>query len=44
MKNFCTLIMLLFVALSISTLSGCGKMSNPEPLEGSGYPHRYPRY
>ena len=25
-------------------LSACGKVSSPVPLEGSGYPHTYPRY
>ena len=25
-------------------LAGCGKISKPEPYEGSGYPHSYPRY
>lgn len=24
-------------------LSACGKASLPEPYEGSGYPHSYPR-
>ncbi len=24
------------------TLSGCGKVSAPEPITGSGYPHTYP--
>lgn len=25
-------------------LTACGKMSEPVPYEGSGYPHSYPRY
>lgn len=24
-------------------LSACGKMSEPQPIEGSGYPHVYPK-
>ncbi|MBR1915677.1 MAG: hypothetical protein IJ830_04495 [Alphaproteobacteria bacterium] len=24
-------------------LSACGKMSEPKPIEGSGYPHVYPK-
>lgn len=26
------------------TLSACGKVSEPKPYEGSGYPHNYPRH
>ena len=34
-----------FVILALcSTLVGCGKVSSPVPLEGSGYPHSYPRH
>lgn len=25
-------------------LSACGKLSAPVPIEGSGYPHSYPRH
>ena len=24
-------------------LAACGKMSDPKPIEGSGYPHVYPK-
>ena len=24
-------------------LGACGKMSEPQPIEGSGYPHVYPK-
>lgn len=27
-----------------ANLSACGKVSTPVPLEGSGYPHSYPRH
>lgn len=30
------------LALSVQ-LSGCGKVSAPEPYKDSGYPHSYPR-
>lgn len=31
---------LIFVSLSVCS---CGKASRPSPLEGSGYPHSYPK-
>lgn len=27
---------------AVASLSACGKMSAPSPIEGSGYPHEYP--
>ena len=24
-------------------MAACGKMSDPKPIEGSGYPHVYPK-
>lgn len=44
MRNFCNLVSALLIAFAVFQLSGCGKVSNPEPIEGSGYPHKYPRY
>lgn len=38
-----TLLLLLFSLFITGTLSACGKMSAPKPMEGSGYPHSYPR-
>lgn len=35
--------LLLFLMLSAFALAACGKMSAPEPFEGSGYPHTYPK-
>lgn len=35
--------LLIFLMLSAVVLSACGKMSAPEPFEGSGYPHTYPK-
>ena len=41
MKKFCLfLVLAAFLAVS---LTACGKMASPEPYEGSGYPHSYPR-
>ncbi len=31
-----------FMALILLS-SACGKISDPVPIEGSGYPHSYPR-
>ncbi len=33
----------IFIMLAAIGLSACGKMSAPEPFEGSGYPHSYPK-
>lgn len=35
--------LLIFIILAALGLSACGKMSVPEPIEGSGYPHSYPK-
>ncbi len=34
-------LLVLSLLLAVS-LSGCGKVSAPEPVVGSGYPHTYP--
>jgi uncharacterized protein YceK len=34
---------LLIVLATVCVMSGCGKVSDIEPYEGSGYPHSYPR-
>lgn len=44
MKNFFKLVSLVLISLMVLEVSGCGKVSNLEPIEGSGYPHKYPRY
>ena len=38
-----SLFAVLVLASIVLGLSACGKVSSPEPLEGSGYPHTYPR-
>ena len=42
MKKSVVLTVFAVLALVVG-LSSCGKVSAPEPLEGSGYPHSYPR-
>ena len=41
MKNFVLVVSL--VTISCFMFVACGKMSDPVPVEGSGYPHSYPR-
>lgn len=41
MKKF--LAVLFFALFAAGMLSSCGKLSAPVPIEGSGYPHSYPR-
>jgi predicted small lipoprotein YifL len=36
------LALLLFLALILPALAGCGRKGPPEPPEGSTYPHQYP--
>lgn len=43
MKKICKIFTFLLLTAALSELGGCGKMSNPEPIEGSGYAHEYPR-
>lgn len=33
----------LFLLAAIIAVAACGKISMPQPIEGSGYPHSYPR-
>ena len=42
MKNICRLTVLAAFAVVLA-LSACGKMAPPSPVEGSGYPHTYPK-
>lgn len=39
-KKILCCIMIVAAALA---LNACGKISAPQPYEGSGYPHSYPR-
>ena len=44
MKYLVKFLMIFSVFFSILYVSGCGKISPNVPIEGSGYPHSYPRY
>ncbi len=32
------------IVICILNVASCGKASDPKPIDGSGYPHSYPRY
>ena len=38
------MIMIFAIFGLLLSVGACGKVSSPVPLEGSGYPHTYPRY
>jgi hypothetical protein len=40
MKKLIKLLMIFAFAI---TVCSCGKMASPVPIEGSGYPHKYPK-
>lgn len=42
MKNICRFTVLVTL-VAVLALSACGKMAAPSPVEGSGYPHTYPK-
>lgn len=43
MKFISAVITVLLLSVTILTITSCGKMSENRPIEGSGYPHIYPR-
>ncbi len=43
MKQAKILFKVLILFAFIAVLSACGKMSDPKPIEGSGYAHTYPK-
>lgn len=43
MKYIIKAFTILLIFAAVINISACGKMSAPEPYEGSGYPHDYPR-
>lgn len=43
MKYLVKFLMIFSVFFSILYMSGCGRISANVPVEGSGYPHEYPR-
>ena len=42
MKNFYSLIVVFCMIVGTLTLTSCGKVSAPSPIEGSDYPRSYP--
>lgn len=42
MKNTIKVLVLVILTVSFLGLGACGKISKPEPIAGSGYPHSYP--
>lgn len=43
MKYIFKFFIIAVIVLTICGLAACGKVSDPVPLEDSGYPHSYPR-
>ncbi len=43
MLNYSKIIFTALLLSLIITVSGCGKVSAPIVIEGSGYPHSYPK-
>ena len=43
MKHILTLLKIVVLFGFVITVAACGKMSDPKPIEGSGYPHIYPK-
>ncbi len=43
MKFFSRICCAALLTALIFNISACGKVSSPSPIEGSGYPHTYPR-
>ncbi len=44
MKDLVKFLMFFSVFFFILYISGCGRISANVPIEGSGYPHTYPRH
>ena len=44
MKYLVKFLMIFSVFFLMIWMSGCGRISSNVPIEGSGYPHSYPRY
>ena len=43
MQNFYKIFLFLVVIASLLSVAACGKLAAPSPIEGSDYPHSYPR-
>lgn len=44
MKYITKFFVYLMLCACITSIVSCGKMSDPKPIVGSGYPHTYPKY
>ena len=44
MKYILNFFIISLIIFTIGNLTACGKVSEPVPLEGSGYPHNYPQH
>lgn len=44
MQKISKVLLLLALSLSLLGVVSCGKVSRTVPVEGSGYPHSYPRH
>ena len=44
MKHIKKIFIYSLFASCVLSIAACGKMSDPKPISGSGYPHTYPRY
>lgn len=43
MQKLNRIILAVLLIAAVITTSSCGKISAPSAIEGSGYPHSYPR-
>jgi len=44
MENLYKIFLLIsLVAFILTSITACGRFSEPYPVEGSGFPHSYPR-
>lgn len=43
MKHGFKMLKFLIVFGMVFAIAACGKMSDPKPIDGSGYPHVYPK-
>lgn len=44
MQKMSKILLLLILSFSLLSMAACGKVSRTVPVEGSGYPHSYPRH
>ena len=43
MKQALMFLKILILVCAVLNVCACGKISDPKPIEKSGYPHSYPR-